>query len=347
MRPRRAFTLIELLVVIGIIAVLIGLLLPAVQKVREAANRVTCENNLKQLGLALHNYHDTNGLLPPAQNPFPLVFSPQARILPFIEQLNLQKLIDFTQPPLLDFYFAPGTDPNDDPANPNSAARTPVSTFLCPSDPVHPQVPNLPYGATNYVACVGSGHEVDSMGNPLYGDFTQADGIFTTTPIPLIFIRDGTSNTVAFCETLLGDGNPSPAGATTPAVPQRERLLAWDGTSGPTALPTPPTPANCGAGAVGNNFWSGNRSGRWINGHYGDALYNNYYPPNAANWDCGGSYGGGPYSSQALISARSGHQGGVNACFADGSVRFVTDKIEPATWQALATKSGGDVASEN
>lgn len=320
MRTHRAFTLIELLVVIAIIAILIGLLLPAVQKVREAAARSKCQNNLKQLGLALHNYHSAMSEFPPARKPFPLVFSPIARLLPYVEQENLQKLLDFSQPPL-DF-FSTGMNPNDN-ASATAPSKMAISLLLCPSDPVSPKVPGSNYGGTNYVVCVGSG-------TIRYGDVSVGDGIFTDRPTRVETMLDGTSNTVAFAETLLGNGAVS--SGSTPGDLKRERYVVTGAAD--------PTPAAC-EGATGG-AWSGLRSAKWIDGHYGSTLYNHYYTPNPSRWDCGNGY-----NNKGLTGARSSHTGGVNVLMADGSVRFLRDSIELPTWRALSTRNGGEPGNAN
>jgi len=301
MNRRHAFTLIELLVVVAIIAILIALLLPAVQAAREASRRISCTNNLKQLGLALHNCHDTCGRFPPGRDPWPSPFSTHARLLPFLEQENVQKLIDFTQ--------ATSTGVN------LTAAKSALKLFQCPSDTTTGRVPGSQFGGCNYVANVGTG-----INN---GDYVTGDGVFLLNrPMTFADLKDGTSNTAAFSESLIGDGG------TSPVSPARQAVQL----SGST----PTTAAACGAGP-----YTGNRGDRWINGGYLATLYNHYFTPNTTSWDCLNAS-----NNFGLKAARSNHRGGVNLLLCDGSVRFVTDNINVTIWQALATRSGNEVVGD-
>jgi prepilin-type N-terminal cleavage/methylation domain-containing protein/prepilin-type processing-associated H-X9-DG protein len=301
---RRGFTLIELLVVIAIIAILIGLLLPAVQKVREAAARLKCQNNLKQLGLALHNYEGVYQAFPQARNAWPLVHSALSRLLPFVEQDNLQKLVDYATPP---------TSPTN-----VAASQTRVALLLCPSDVINGQVPGMLDWGTNYVANNGTG----TIG---FGLIASGDGVFTQLPVRIGDIADGTSNTAAFSESILGNG-----AAVAGATPPDPRLVVLEVPGG-----NDPTPAACDSAA---GTWSSRRGGKWIDGHYGNTLYNHYYAPNPPQWDCGnGSH------NKGLSTARSRHAGGVNVGLCDGSVRFVSNAVQLPAWRALATRNTGEV----
>ena len=210
--PKRGFTLIELLVVIAIIAILIGLLLPAVQKVRAAAARTKCQNHLKQLGLALHNYHDVNQGFPSSrdvdQAPVPASqqsfyrWSAFARVSPYLEQTAIYNNLDLKQPLYL-YSFGPP------PAVSVVAQHEPwikldLPTFRCPSDPT-PRT-NAEWGPTNYALCAGSGANG--------GDYEKGDGIFfIDARVSIVQIVRGTSNTGLVSESLLGTGVGSvPAG---------------------------------------------------------------------------------------------------------------------------------------
>lgn len=332
---RRGFTLIELLVVIAIIGVLVGLLLPAVQQAREAARRTQCKNNLKQFGLAIHNYESSVGSFPPGRTGFPMVFSAHAQLLPFFDGANVYNGIDF------------GTAPTfvEPPVLPYSrnvvAATTVMPLFLCPSDVG--SIPGNSYAPTNYVVCTGSGT------NPTTRFIRAGDGVMydprLTSVVKFRDVIDGLSNTVAMSEHLLGsgvaaggDGTASIPGTTPPVNPvlQVLNLTVSQTSGGPYTDAKDTSPANCVVGASG--FWSGTRGAKWMNGHFGDTLYNHGLTPNARAFDCGNLS-----HSSGLTAARSRHTGGVHVLLCDGSARFVSENINLDTWRGLATRSGAEV----
>jgi len=321
---RRAFTLIELFVVIAIIGILIALLLPAVQKVREAANRAKCSNNLKQLGIAFHHYHDSQGSFPPAYEKkvspqYPSVpsflfrWSALAKVTPYVEQDNLYHSLDLNIPLYID------TNLTVSPPNVAGVRQT-VRLFLCPSDPQEPT--NPAFGANNYLPCNGSG-----LFNG--GSHDPGDGIFyTASKTRFGDIVDGTTNTALVSESLLGPGNNPPTGPLPAGSPLRQVLYASVSPS------TPMSETVCQS-----TNWKTDRNSKWADGDVYCGLYDHYRLPNAPEPDCIS----GTYSWRA---ARSKHSGGVNLLLADGSVRFISNGIDPDTWHGLGSRAGSEVLKD-
>ncbi len=305
-QKRRAFTLIELLVVIAIIAILIALLVPAVQKVREAAARAECQNNMKQLALGMHNYHDSFQKLPYGMSPGTVNFGDlyccwgtwMVAILPYIEQQAAFNL-----------YVNYGGNDATGPRY-SGGANLVVTTqrfanMTCPSD-----TPNAPLSnITSHNYGVNYGNTTLYQAPTIVsGGVTYTFGGAPFAPdknFPLLSIADGTSNTLLLAEVLQG---------------QRADLrgFAWWGpASGIVTLqgPNTSTPDSMEAG-------------------YCDAAYPN--PP------CAGNVG----PDGEIMFARSKHPGGVNVAMADGSVRFVRDDIDLTTWRALGTARGDETLND-
>lgn len=354
---KSGFTLIELLVVIAIIAVLIGLLLPAVQKVREAANRMSCQNNMKQIGLAMHAFEGTNSRIPGYEAINGVGnsgnFSVLAQMLPFVEQDNLRNMLDFKIPMQI------GCCPGDLTPAFRDPAATVIRMFRCPSDgakDVFEVTTGTRGGATGRIdRYAGTNYHINtgtSVGT-LYDTRLPTDGIaWVNSRVRFADILDGTSNTAAFSESLFG----LPLQTVNKPITDYERkrsymnvTCTWISSAVPPATPgltqgyvVPSDPNVFEAYTQANGLargWAGQRGAGWIHGPEYWTAYNHYHLPNSTIPDMG-TCGAG------VFGARSEHTGGVNVLLCDGSVKFVQNGINLATWRGLSTRMGGEILTD-
>jgi prepilin-type N-terminal cleavage/methylation domain-containing protein/prepilin-type processing-associated H-X9-DG protein len=324
---RNAFTLIELLVVVSILAVLISLLLPAVQSAREAARRAQCINNLKQIGLALANYETTNSALPPTNvlsgigNGAAVIengWSALARIAPYIEQENLFNLINFN----VKYSNAQNT----------TVIGLKIAAFNCPSEK-DPSPANPIYGVSNYAVNMGDwfiwgGYGPNSVNAVPQRKNNGVFGINYSTTLQSIF--DGTSNTIAVSEgtnkkLTYRCGSNSGGWPATYIAPDQNQLLQIAQNSC-TKVKDP-----------GHS--------RWANGncYYGGLTFG--LTPNTTSPDLVTQDENDGSPTFAILTANSYHPGGVNAVFIDGSVKFIKNSVSSQTWRALGSPAGNEVIS--
>ena len=322
---RHAFTLVELLVVIAIIGVLVGLLLPAVQAAREAARRMQCSNNLKQIGLAVHSFHDANKGMPP-QATYVVGstfsgYSVHARILPYLEQGSLYSQIDFA----LGYAAQP------------AICKTKMPVYRCPSDPKDENRIDggVEFAPTNYGFNIGTWLGLDLV------TAKGGDGAFGyNMRHNFSAITDGLSNTLctaevkSFTPALLDGGQPSAPFSPPPDTPAQ--VIAYGGTFDKDYCHT-----------------------QWVTGRTLQSGITTTFPPNTKviYTTAGIAYDvdftsarvspTAPRHGYRVVTARSFHSNGVNALMLDGSVRFVSSSISQATWRALGTREGAEVIDDN
>jgi len=336
----RGFTLIELLVVIAIIAVLIALLLPAVQSAREAARRAQCINNLKQIGLGLHNYHQGVGTFPmgnaiaysdPGVQTTWGTFSALAMMLPYVEQTPLSNACNFSWT----VWYGTGAALNA------TVWNTKVNSFMCPSDGVVGRDSLNSYHGNFGTGTIPFGSSTNGVFAPENVSYGVAD------------ITDGTSNTIAYVEALASDVNQLKARhrgyVSGLGLDQDKTTNVYDVRSNLAGVMK--SAQTCQAAFIATPGSNANRGYRWQTGSPGLSLTNIILTPNssqftysACRWDCGAGCG---TDFGHLFVPCSNHSGGVNALMADGSVRFVKDSVNQMTWMNLGSTNGGEVISSD
>ncbi|HET6425222.1 MAG TPA: DUF1559 domain-containing protein [Planctomycetaceae bacterium] len=309
---RSGFTLIELLVVIAIIAILIALLLPAVQQAREAARRTQCRNNLKQLGLAIHNYHDNYNCIPIADvNGSSTPISAHARLLPGMDQAPLFNRVDFNV-----LYNHVNND---------FARMVTVPAFLCPSNV--DALPGTLGGRNNYYWNAGNGivmYDTGATGQP------PSNGvIYHMRKIGFRDITDGLSNTSAMAEKMTGDGSQ------TISSPRTDTFQ-------PGTYPNTADEAQQQCNAVDTTDLTkqgfSDVGAPWLRQYHSTNQYNHVLPPNGRS--C--MYPPG----RIATTANSQHTGGVHVLLCDGAVKFVSENINTPLWRAVGSIGGGETLGE-
>jgi prepilin-type N-terminal cleavage/methylation domain-containing protein/prepilin-type processing-associated H-X9-DG protein len=360
---RRGFTLIELLVVIAIIAVLIALLLPAVQAAREAARRSQCVNNMKQIGIALHNYHDIQGAFPMGSgqcvDPTTTGVAPQSfiskaglsahtGILPQLELSTLYNAINFnwgTDETSTD----PGTAPN------MTVILAQVATFVCPSDQYGGEAVagSFTDATNNYFCSVGTTTNLTNTADTIWPSPAPMATLPTTGMFAfqqsynIATVTDGLSNTVAFAESTVGNPNAvlgkiNIGIVSIPAAGAAAQF--YDASANQAATNAGLTGCSTAwqtlQGTVDNQ-----RGKTWFHGSIAFTMIQTVAPPNSVNWTyCSATTSG---SASTFSEADSYHPGGVNVLLGDGSVRFIKSTINQRVWFALGTKSLGEVISSD
>lgn len=339
---RSGFTLIELLVVLGVIAILIGLALPAVQQSRAAARRLQCANNLRQVALGLHGWVAAHDAFPP------LVYtseacppsvkigrgscfsaSVQSLLLPYLEQQQLFNQINVNSPASLASYYNLVDIPPSMSEN-MTAAQQVVAVFLCPAEP---RAVGAPFGRLSYRANSGLG-EVRLVRPRVYAsELSGPFGRYQGEPRPLGAVRDGLSQTLAFAEKRIGSGlRPTLHDPTHGWYdPSRDWVLVDT-----DALTADEWCRFCSSGLAERFLPLPDSGATWLSAHSQYSCFYTSAPPNTRVPDCS-------YPSSGVLAARSYHDGGVNAALADGSVRWFSSSIATEVWRALGTRQGGEV----